>query len=422
MLSARVSRRLAGGLVLCAPLMASATNGYFSHGYGVQSEGVAGVAIALPQDGLAAAANPAGTAFLDNRFDLGLSLFVPKRDAKIVGNAFGADASYSGNGSKVFAIPEVGYVRRLNGDWTFGFAVYGNGGMNTDYSSNPYARFGGTGSAGVNLEQLFITPSLAYRLTPDQAIGVGVNLAYQRFSAKGLNAFASFSAAPDHLTDRGTDTSTGAGVRVGWTGRVTPEVTLGATWASKINGKFDDYRGLFADGGSFDIPANYGVGIAVRATPALTLAADVQRIEYSGVASIANPLANLLAGNPLGSANGPGFGWRDITVVKLGAVHQWSNDLTLRAGISHAQQPVPQTQTFFNILAPGVVQDHLTFGATWKTAPGGELSAFFAHAFGKTVNGAGSIPAGFPPAGFGGGNVNVRLQENIVGIAYGWKL
>ena len=422
MWSARVSRRLAGGMVLCVPLMAGATNGYFSHGYGVQSEGVAGVAIALPQDGLAAASNPAGTAFLDHRFDLGLSLFAPKRDASIVGNAFGADASYSGNGRKVFALPEAGYVRRLNGDWTFGLAVYGNGGMNTDYSSNPYARFGGTGSAGVNLEQLFITPSVAYRLTPDQAIGVGVNLAYQRFSAKGLNAFASFSVAPDHLTDRGTDTSTGAGVRVGWTGRVTPEVTLGATWASKISGKFDDYRGLFADGGSFDIPANYGVGIAVRATPALTLAADVQRIEYSGVASIASPLSNLLAGNALGSANGPGFGWRDITVIKLGAVHQWSDDLTLRAGVSHAQQPVPQSQTFFNILAPGVVQDHLTFGATWKTSTGGEVSAFFAHAFGKTINGAGSIPAGFPPAGFGGGNVNVRLQENIIGVAYGWKL
>ena len=37
------------------PLAASATNGYFAHGYGVRSIGVAGVSIALPQDGLAAA-------------------------------------------------------------------------------------------------------------------------------------------------------------------------------------------------------------------------------------------------------------------------------------------------------------------------------------------------------------------------------
>ncbi len=42
------------------PLAALATNGYFAHGYGVRSVGVAGVSIALPQDGLVAASNPAG--------------------------------------------------------------------------------------------------------------------------------------------------------------------------------------------------------------------------------------------------------------------------------------------------------------------------------------------------------------------------
>ena len=44
------------------------------------------------------------------------------------------------------------------------------------------------------------------------------------------------------------------------------------------------------------------------------LAADGQRIQYGAVRAIANPLSNLFAGNSLGSANGPGFGWRDITV------------------------------------------------------------------------------------------------------------
>jgi hypothetical protein len=53
----------------------------------------------------------------------------------------------------------------------------------------------------------------------------------------------------------------------------------------------------------------------------LTLAADGQRIQYGAVRAIANPLSNLFAGNPLGSANGPGFGWLNITVLKLGAVY-----------------------------------------------------------------------------------------------------
>jgi long-chain fatty acid transport protein len=50
---------------------------------------------------------------------------------------------------------------------------------------------------------------------------------------------------------------------------------------------------------------------------------------------------------------------------------------------------------------------------------GDEFTGFFAHGLGETVNGSASIPPG-PPPGFGGGNANVRLKENIVGISYGW--
>jgi len=72
------------------------------------------------------------------------------------------------------------------------------------------------------------------------------------------------------------------------------------------------------------------------------------------------------------------------------------------------------------VLAPGVVQDHLTLGATWKTASGLEVTGYAAHAFGRTVRGNGSIPPGNPPAGFGGGNADVRLQETLFGVSVGW--
>jgi long-chain fatty acid transport protein len=39
-----------------------------------------------------------------------------------------------------------------------------------------------------------------------------------------------------------------------------------------------------------------------------------------------------------------------------------------------------------------------------------------------TVNGSGSIPAGYPPAGFGGGEANIHLSEWAIGISAGWKL
>lgn len=177
-------RAVALAAALLAPVLAGATNGYFSHGYGAKSQGMAGVGIALPQDGLAAATNPAGTAAVGNRYDLGLTLFAPSRDASIVGNAFGADASYCGNNTSTFLIPDFGYTRQVNPHLAVGLAVYGNGGMNTDYSANPYARFGATGSAGINLEQLFISSSVAYKVSDAHTFGAALNLAYQRFEAR----------------------------------------------------------------------------------------------------------------------------------------------------------------------------------------------------------------------------------------------
>lgn len=408
---------------LALPIAVHATDGYFSHGYGIKAQGIAGVGIALPQDALAAATNPAGTALVGDRVDLGVTWFHPQRGAEITGNAFGADAAYDGDGKKDFFIPEAGFTKQLSATTGVGLAIYGNGGLNTEYHDNPYQRFGATGTAGVDLEQLFVTPSIAWKINPQHAVGVGVNFAYQRFKATGLGAFAPFSASPGSFTDQGYDSSTGWGVRVGWTGQVTPDLTLGATWASKTyTGDFDKYKGLFACGGSFDIPANYGIGAAWKATPALTIAADVKRIEYSGVDAVGNPFSNLFAGHAFGSSDGPGFGWRDVTVFKIGAAYDYSERLALRAGYSHGTQPIPEDQTFLNILAPGTIQDHLSVGATWKTAGGRELSFAYTHGFRKTVNGSGSIPPGFPPGGLGGGEAGIHLEEDILGIAYGWKI
>ncbi len=403
-----------------APALGHATNGYFSHGYGIKAKGMAGVGIALPQDAMAAATNPAGMAFVGNRMDFGLDVFMPAREAEISGNAAGLNGTYDGDGRNMFFVPDFGYNRMINPNLSVGVVVYGNGGMNTTYEKSPFSAWGVTGTTGVDLTQLFIAPTVAYKITPDHAIGVSLNLAHQRFSAYGLQPFTMMSADPTKVTNNGEDSSSGWGVRVGWTGRMSDTLTLGATYQTKTKmGKFKEYAGLFADGGDFDIPANYGVGIAFKATPKLTVAADVQQIDYSGVGSVGNSMSALMSGIPLGGANGPGFGWRDMTVVKLGASYQYSDKLTLRGGFSTTRQPIPSSEVTFNILAPGVIENHLTLGATWQLGGGKELSFAYMHGFKKTVSGG--LPPGMPPAGFGGGTADLRMSQNSLGVAFGWQ-
>ncbi len=409
-------------LVLFAVTPAFATNGYFLEGYGVQSEGEGGVAIASPQDSLAIATNPASASDLGNRADVGGEIFSPSRGASITGNAFGADQSYSGNGIKNFLLPQGGVIKQFGDYLSAGVALYGNGGMNTDYRSNPYARFGASGKAGVNLEQAFVTPTIAYRFAPGQSIGLGVNLGYQLFKAEGLGVFSGFSEAPSDVSGNHSDGAFGEGVKFGYLGHLGPQFSIGAFWQSKTYfSKFSKYSGLFAGQGGFDTPSTYGVGVNYALTPALSAASDLSRIDYAGVPSVGDSFAVLLAGKPLGSSGGPGFGWRNITVIKFGVRYRISPQWQLRAGYAYNTQPIPANQTFLNILAPGVVQNHITAGTTWTAASGLEVSGFAAYAPTTTVNGSGSIPPGYPPGGFGGGEANIHLSETSFGLAVGWK-
>ncbi|MEJ0061586.1 MAG: TonB-dependent receptor [Terricaulis sp.] len=397
---------------------AHATDGYFAHGIGTKAKGQAGAAIADPQDSLAIAANPASALELGNRWDAGLEVFRPTRSAVISGNGAGANGVYDGDGAATFYIPEIGYVRQLNDRLALGVAVYGNGGLNTDYNSgNPFGAYGATGEAGVNFEQLFISPTLAFRVAEGHSIGIAANIVYQAFSAKGLNAppFLGSSSDPANFTNRGKDSAFGIGWRVGWLGHFTDRLSVGAFYQSRAEtGDFDNYAGLFAESGGFDVPASYGAGVSFQATDNLNIAFDVREIEYSDVASVGNELGQLFLGNPFGADNGPGFGWEDTTTYKLGASYRLNDAWTVRGGYSTGSQPVPEDQTFLNILAPGVVQDQYTAGATWTLGSGLELSAYALYAPEETVEGSGSIPGPF-----GAGEADITLGETAFAISVG---
>lgn len=403
-----------------APLFSTsafATTGYFMHAYSVNSQGNAGTAIANFQDSLTIASNPAGLSWMGKRFDVGLTIFAPDRESEISGNSFGANGQYDGNSRKYFLIPDVGYVHPINEQLTVGIAVYGNGGMNTNYKNNPYAVYGNSGSAGISLTQAFISPALSWKYADNQSIALAANILYQRFKAQGFDGdvFGGVSANQAAISNRGNDDSYGVGARIGWSAKPTDQLTVGASYSSKIDAsRFKKYEGLFAGRGDFDVPESYGVGLNYQLTPALSVATDYLRINYSDVDSVGNGLDQLFSNNLFGTAQGPGFGWEDINVYKVSATYQASEKLTLRAGYSYNDQPVQNDQTFLNILAPGVVQEHLSVGATWKIDDQQKVSLAYTHALEETVKGQNSIPANF-----GGGEANLSMSQNILGISYG---
>ncbi len=430
--------------IVASPL-ANATNGYFSHGYGMKAKGMGGASTAMAVDTFGGANNPASMVWVGDRLDIGVDWFKPIRSSARTGAADSTMNGAADSGSNDFAIPEFGYNKMIKPDMSLGVTVYGNGGMNTNYQGgqlsyggscangggtgfNPIQIAGGTynllcgdGNLGMDMMQLIVAPTVAYKVNETNSIGVSPLLGYQRFKADGLHAFSGFSADSANLTNKGYDSATGFGVRLGWQGRVSDMVTLGAAYATKMNyGKFDKYRGLFADQGDFDTPENWNLGIAIKATPETTVAVDYQRINYSGVNSVGNPSTNLGAviASTLGPSNGRGFGWGDVTVVKLGAEYNYSEALTLRAGYSHNTNPITSRDVTFNIIAPGVVTTHYTLGFTYETAKDSEITMSYMHAKENSVSGSSLFNTWTNSTS---GTETIKMYQNTLGIAYGIK-
>lgn len=372
---------------LLAASPALATNGTMPHGYGIKAQGMGGVGIALPQDGLAAANNPAGMAFVGNRLDLGLAIVMPKPESSFGGTHF------DGDGEKAIPIPELGYNRVLDERQSLGVSVYGNG-VSTKYGTSIVGG-PGSGNDGAQLTQIIISPTYAFRVTPSQAIGVSLDLAYQRFRVNGVPDGAG-------VEGQGTETSTGVGFKLGWTGQVSQQLTLGAMYSARIRmGKLDAYRRLLANSGEFDVPERYGVGFAWRPLPALTVAGDVMRINWGDIDSLGNALTDAQ----------PGFGWRNQTVSRIGVAWEARPELTLRAGYSHGSQIVSAASATLDYLAPVTPQDHATIGATWNLDTQNEISVVYARAFGSRVNGTGASTG-----------VSVDMSQHWIGLAWGHKL
>ncbi|MFO1287593.1 MAG: outer membrane protein transport protein, partial [Rubrivivax sp.] len=270
----------AAAALVAAP--AFATNGYFPHGYGLKAKGMGGASLALAQDSLGGATNPAAMVWAGDRVDLGVDAFSPKRNAERSGAGFATLNGQVESDKTLFWVPEAGFNRMLGSDLSLGLTVYGNGGMNTSYpqgnfncGAGPANMLCGSGTLGVDLSQLIVAPTVAYKVAPTQSIGVALLLGYQRFKAEGLQAFdnapgfPAFTGAPGSVTNNGYDSSTGFGVRIGWQGRFGAFIA-GAAYTPKMNmGRFDKYRGLFAGNGDFDIPSHFGFGVAWSAMPTL---------------------------------------------------------------------------------------------------------------------------------------------------------
>jgi long-chain fatty acid transport protein len=437
-------------IVLAATLFAQttyATNGYMSHGYGTASKGMAGAGMALPQDSLTVFSNPAGMTRLGKRFDAELEFFSPDRwykandDAGPQPNPSIPAGKYKSE-NDLFLIPGFGMNIPLDDRSTLGIAITGQGGMNTEFDTatfanfaappgsplNPTGEFTATEPTGVDLAQLALGITYA-RTLPDveglgithQSIGITPILAVQRFKARGLQPFRALSVSPNNVTNNGYDYSYGGGARIGWLASLfNQKLNVGISYQSKLwMSDYDEYKGLFASGGEFDIPASINAGIAFQLTPRITIVADFKRIFYSDIDALSNSndiSLDQIMTNPdvrLGGDEGLGFGWQDIDVYSIGTQYELNDQWTLRAGYSNGDVPWDDVNTLFNVLAPATIENHASLGGSYRLGRKQSINFAYTHAFKNTVNGTSTFTG--PQTGY------VRMQQDMLQIGYTYE-
>jgi long-chain fatty acid transport protein len=451
---------------LCLAGNAFATNGYFTHGNGTKNKSMAGAGIALPEDAIDVTNNPAVATEVGDQFIFGAALFSPIRkysttESQANGGCFpgmGCAITIGPNSIKsdenYFVIPHVAWSKQLDNGNAFALAFYGRGGMNTTWEGGtatfdpdgPGPGFGpmtfpgtyGAGDAGVDYNQAFLDVTWAKKVNDRFSFGLTGVIVAHWFEATGVASFAPLTETyarsfvetgqpqmPTNLSNNGHDWAFGYGFKVGIHYALTDQLSFGAMYQSNIwMDEFDDYADLFAEQGDMDVPANLKVGLTWHASDTMAWSFDIEHAWFSDVDAVGNPIGNLFrcptAGvggtdltSCLGGSNGGGFGWEDMTIYKLGLRYKAGEDWTWRLGYSYGEQPIPNTQMSFNILAPGVMEHHFAGGFTLERTKGRQFNMAVMYAPDISVTG----PQNFDPSQ----NVTFKMYQWELEASYSWR-
>ena len=206
-------------------------------------------------------------------------------------------------------------------------------------------------------QRQIISPSITQRIGDSGLVSVSAILAYQRFTDIGMGWLGVPSNNFDQATSmqlRYAGTSSGAGMRVDYSNALSDRLSWQVGYQTRVNmDAFNSYRGVYAEPGSFDIPASSNVGFGLALTPQLRIDAGVERVMYGQVTPFTSSAlpARFLA--LLSSSASPVFAWQDLNVYSVGGSWQDKDIGDWSFRYSTREQPLP-TSTLLQQALPNL--------------------------------------------------------------------
>jgi long-chain fatty acid transport protein len=319
-------------------------------------------------------------------------------------------------------VPNMYLSVPINKDWTFGLAVNVPFGLTTEYDDGWIGRFQSLKS---EIKTLNVNPAIAWKVTPQFAVGVGVS--YQQidatltnnvnYSAALLQAAAGAGIAPGSATYNAIAQSTPGlqskatidgndwswGWNIGFAWDATPQLRLAASYRSEI--KYDvqgnigfenpalpstippalaptinalaagvNSQALYGRSVSSDItlPQNVNLSVLYQANPKWELMADAQ---WTGWSSI--PELRFVSSSPPALPPVP-LEWDDTWKLSVGASYKVSDQWKARFGLAFDQTPVTSDPT---VRLPDSDRWWLSTGAEYKWTKNWKFDGAFTYIF-----------------------------------------
>ncbi|MDX5444264.1 MAG: outer membrane protein transport protein [Hymenobacteraceae bacterium] len=246
----------------------------------------------------------------------------------------------------------------LGTPFTF-YAAYGQQGSPLKFGLGVYVPFGSgvkweDGWAGedalrqLDLDAIFIQPTISYKIS--EKIGFGAGLVYAR-GAVNLQRRLPLQSQQGQYGDVELDGgASGWGFNAGLYLQPTEKLSVGVTYRSKVEMKVDEGDAMFNTPASVSsqfldtkftatlpLPSNITLGLGYKVTDDLTLALDVQRVNWSAYEELRFDYEQPINGSTFTAS---ARNYEDVYIYRLGAQYKIDENLTVRAGGYYDNTPV----------------------------------------------------------------------------------
>jgi len=152
-------------------------------------------------------------------------------------------------------------------------------------------------------------------------------------------------------------------------------------------------------------------GIGYSGSTRLRWAADARYIDYQNTKGFAKTGFNTQTGAV------EGVGWQSIWVLATGVQFQFSDRFLFRTGYGFNENPIRDSDTFFNLGSPLITQHQANIGFSYRLKEGLATSLAYHHAFKNDIQGPYQSPSGPIP----GSSVRADFATDILVLSFNFE-